>query len=448
MFPRPRLFTIWAAYIDAISIASNLYTGHGFAAGGPQTGVAIGFMGIGLSFAYPGEPAFFGFGGYALAAFVGAEEIEIYPPNQEPIISDENPLNESINVPLSLSELSFRIEDPDDDHMSYWVTTNPDIGSGEGHLKNNGIYSIPISGLENDKLYTWTVRVSDSKSTVSNEFNFYTPCEKPIISAPEPENNSEFVDINLSKLTFSLNDYQGDKMDYTVETSPNIGSGSGNRVDNGTYSVEINKMEYYTEYHWFVNATDGENWANEIFTYKTRPKGIIIFNPTDDSTIRERYPTTPMGNSKTISIRNYGGEDWTYQGLIKFDLSSLPTDIDIISASLNCYYLKYKDNNPSGNTFNLYRLISDWDENTVTWNTQPSCESQPTSFVIAPSSPGVWLEWDVKSDIEDFINGNEDNFGWKISDDTYWPGVNIPITRLCSKEYESNIPYLEILYNE
>ena len=64
IFPRPRLITLWSAYSSAISIATNLYTGHGFVASGGQTGIALGFWGIGLSFAIPGEPAFFGFGGF------------------------------------------------------------------------------------------------------------------------------------------------------------------------------------------------------------------------------------------------------------------------------------------------------------------------------------------------------------------------------------------------
>ena len=63
-----------------------------------------------------------------------------------------------------------------------------------------------------------------------------------------------------------------------------------------------------------------------------------------------------------------------------------------------------------------------------------------------PCYPGVWIEWNVKSDVEDFIRGHKDNYGWKISDDTLWPWGNIPITRLNSKEYGSNITYLEIKF--
>ena len=198
-----------------------------------------------------------------------------------------------------------------------------------------------------------------------------------------------------------------------------------------------------------ISAVNTRNeLANVIDYIKNHSSNIEIFYPTDDALIRENDPDKPQGHNIHVNVRNHGGGDWTYQGLIKFDLSSIPSGTNIISASLNCYYNKYWDNNPSGNIFNLYRITSDWEEGNVTWNTQPSCISQPSCFVIMPSSPGVWLEWNVTSDVKDFISGIEDNFGWKISDDTYWPGVNIPLTRLCSKEYEDNIPYLEVEIEE
>jgi len=179
IFPRPRLLALWSSFSSAFSTAANLYTGHGFAASGSQTGIALGFWGIGLSFAIPGEPATFGFGGYALLALVRADDIETYPLNQKPVISDENPSNDKRDVPVSLSELSFRISDPDGDRMSYWVTTDPDIGSGEGHLKDDGVYSVDVSGLEYDKSYSWTVRVSDGKDSVEKQFGFITEMGPP-----------------------------------------------------------------------------------------------------------------------------------------------------------------------------------------------------------------------------------------------------------------------------
>jgi hypothetical protein len=179
MLPRPRFVNFWAAYGGGMISAANLLTGNGFAAFGPQFGMTIGFMGVGLSLGVPGEPAYFGFGGYALLAMVGADKVEIYPPNIEPVISEENPVNGERGVSLSLSELSFSISDPDGDRMSYWVTTDPDIGSGDGYLKKDGRYSVPVSGLYPDKSYSWTVVVSDGESVVEKSFGFLTEAGPP-----------------------------------------------------------------------------------------------------------------------------------------------------------------------------------------------------------------------------------------------------------------------------
>ena len=168
----------------------------------------------------------------------------------------------------------------------------------------------------------------------------------------------------------------------------------------------------------------------------------VIFNPTDDATILQPNPNE---TNTGLKLRNRGSGGFTWQGLIKFDISTIPTNAEIISATLNCFYRTFDDNNPKDHVINLYRITSDWMEETVTWNTQPTCVFQPTSYIIMPISPGVWLQWDVKSDIEYFVKGLEDNFGWKISDDTLWPPwPDIPITRLNYKEYEIDIPYIEI----
>ena len=52
--------------------------------------------------------------------------------------------------------------------------------------------------------------------------------------------------------------------------------------------------------------------------------------------------------------------------------------------------------------------------------------------------------WDVSSDVQDFVDETETNYGWKITDENYWGSVNIPVTSFHSKEYGSFIPYLEI----
>ncbi len=175
---------------------------------------------------------------------------------------------------------------------------------------------------------------------------------------------------------------------------------------------------------------------------------IGIFNSTDDAWILKSNPDGNTGDYDFISVRNAygaGGVDiFQNDGLVKFNISSLPSGVEIISATLNLYYYDWWDTNPAGRDLNLYRVTSDWDEDNVTWNTQPSNASEPTSYATVPDTIGVWMEWNVTDDVQAFVNGTTTNYGWKITDEEYWGAGNVPSTHLRTKEYGDYIPCLEI----
>ena len=174
----------------------------------------------------------------------------------------------------------------------------------------------------------------------------------------------------------------------------------------------------------------------------------VVLYPTDDSTINAGNPDNHYGSFTDTTVRNAygagGSDNWEMDSLIKFDISSLPSDTIIRFATLKLYYYSWDDNNPAGHQLKLYRAISNWNEGTVTWNNQPSWASQYTNYSTVPSSASIWMEWNVTSDVQKFINGNYNNYGWKITDEYYWGNSNIPRCLFYSKEYGSYIPYLEI----
>jgi hypothetical protein len=277
MAPIPRLFVGWKTP-SGITSCGGLRSGTGFIASGEQQGLALGFWGIGFSIFLPPVMAY-GMFGYALFAKVSAEEMEYWPPNNPPEITQTDPANGQQMVPTTLIELRFEINDIDNDLMSYNVTTEPNIGSGSGGLKPNGIYSIPISGLESLTKYSWYIQLTDGKDTVNKICSFETEPTAPIISNPSPEDGERDVPMDLPQLQFMLKDYQGDTMEYNVETSPDIGSKHEANVHDGTYTVPISSMTYGATYRWFVNVTDGNHWTRKIFTYETGYPSQ--FNPFD-----------------------------------------------------------------------------------------------------------------------------------------------------------------------
>jgi predicted glutamine amidotransferase len=104
----------------------------------------------------------------------GAAEYVPPPGPQAPTVADPSPLNGEIDVPVTLSQLSFTLVDFQSDLMSYTVTTSPNIGSGSGTNVGNGRYSVAISNLEYGKTYTWQVDVTDGANWAHETFTFAT----------------------------------------------------------------------------------------------------------------------------------------------------------------------------------------------------------------------------------------------------------------------------------
>jgi hypothetical protein len=439
MAPIPRLFVGWKTALGVTS-CGGLLSGTGFYAVGPQQGFALGFWGIGFSIFLPPVMAY-GMFGYALFAKATAEYMEYYPPNNPPEITQTDPANGEQMVSIATTELRFDINDPDNDLMSYNVTTDPDIGSGSGGLKPSGTYSIPVSGLQDLTTYTWHVKVTDGKDTTEKTITFTTEAIAPIVSNPLPKDNALFVPIETSNLSFDLKDYQGDLMDWTVETQPDIGSGGAIGIGDGRYTIIISGLDYFTSYTWFVNVTDGEHWMKKTYIFRTISENTLVLEPIDDTAIMENHPNDNCGTSEEIALRSLSGWEWDL--LFKFDLSVIPSNVTIQDASLQAYYYKNWDGNPGGHHVNLYRISSNWNEDTVTWATQPSYVTELSSFALIPSTIEKWILWDATDDVMMFYNSGTPNYGWRMVDIS---GGN-QCSYLRSKEYSAYHPVLIIGYD-
>jgi hypothetical protein len=299
--PRPHGVIFWKGIqgLDyTITTVGGINSGEGFIAYGNQNGMAIGFEGIGLTYGTP-LGTIYGFTGYAFYTSVTADDIEFYPPNNKPEILNPNPSNNQVNIPITLSELNFQILDDDNDLMSYSVTTEPYIGSGSKNNVGNGIYNILVDGLQSSSTYSWTVTVTDGKDTTTKIFSFKTIMERPVVTNPKPSNGSSAT-TDLSELSCTLTDAQGDKMDYTIQTSPNIGSSYATDVRDVTYSLQISKLNENIWYYWYVNVTDGEHWTKEIFRFYAGGKliGYWSFDEGNGDTV---YDSSGNGNNGMVN---------------------------------------------------------------------------------------------------------------------------------------------------
>lgn len=123
----------------------------------------------------------------------------------------------------------------------------------------------------------------------------------------------------------------------------------------------------------------------------------------------------------------FASYSWTCQGvhcigktLMSIDLSQIPANVTILSASLSlfadpeCTYLGWYGQ-PTVGTFNagvIKRVTGAWDEATVTWNNHPGATN--VNRVVLPTSSTVVQDYpnlDITGIIQDLYNDAANNFG-------------------------------------
>jgi len=170
----------------------------------------------------------------------------------------------------------------------------------------------------------------------------------PIVSGENPSNTSTGVSISLSELSVSITDSDGDLLNYTIETSPYIGSvdnsSTGNHTSGETGGIKTcntSGLEHDNTYTWYVNVTDGTDWTNESFWFDVETSTPVLeinstFNETADSASIGAY--TIEGN------------------MINFSLVKDPADEPVDEYF---YWTNFKVKNVSGKTITFRILNAD-----------------------------------------------------------------------------------------
>lgn len=97
-----------------------------------------------------------------------------------------------------------------------------------------------------------------------------------------------------------------------------------------------------------------------------------------------------------------------YRGLLRFDL---PTAVDLILLAAKLRLYQSQRYEPSARlVLDLYGLTGPWQEQTVTWATQPGRDPNPSSSLTAPTTPG-WMEFSATPLVRAWLHEGRPNFG-------------------------------------
>lgn len=168
---------------------------------------------------------------------------------------------------------------------------------------------------------------------------------------------------------------------------------------------------------------------------------LVLYDP-DDTFITDEDSVVNNGASVDLLIGDLGtGEH--FRSLLKFDIGSIPADATINSAVLSLYC--YAQESETDYTAFVHRALVEWFEGVMDWDDPGDTDgsnwyerngnNQATEdWVGGYDSGGVsgddWdatetdeaevvdvgerVEWDLAADVQDFLDGVEDNHGWFI----------------------------------
>lgn len=183
-----------------------------------------------------------------------------------------------------------------------------------------------------------------------------------------------------------------------------------------------------------------------------------------DAMIASVHSNQNYGADDTLYLGGIDNSTHTYRNLISFDVSSIASDQTVESATLSLYCF----NAHSDTSFNygVYQVTGhDWGEGNggdpagageCSWNHYASPSTWTTAggdiaanpeSTKAISAANTWVNWDIKDLVQDWVDGDKDNYGVLLKIDSTW-GSTDSRKRLRSNEWDTATarPMLTVTY--
>ncbi len=182
-----------------------------------------------------------------------------------------------------------------------------------------------------------------------------------------------------------------------------------------------------------------------VLSILTRHVGT--FSASADATIMMGYPDKNFGSEKDMYIGYQITPTINAQtmlSLIKFNLSALPKNTQILNATVQIYIRGSYDYENTIRKVVAYRASADWVENKVTWNNRPTY-SETAGTLNSNSSIQGWASMDITKLVRGWISGSTPNYGLVFSA----PDSNstVPSFRIISTRESQYAARLVLIYS-
>ena len=140
-------------------------------------------------------------------------------------------------------------------------------------------------------------------------------------------------------------------------------------------------------------------------------------------------PLSNNGFSDNFEITSYDKPPYNMRGWIHFNTSSVSSDAWIISATfrLRLWHRTTVDTtqnmgDSAGRVYGVYELIQPWAWRGANWSNQPNYTDLHHATAVVPDEQGgwygpfVWMDWDVKDIMNDWLTNSSGNYGLVVKD--------------------------------
>lgn len=170
----------------------------------------------------------------------------------------------------------------------------------------------------------------------------------------------------------------------------------------------------------------------------------VVEIPADaDSYIASKKPNENFGNAALYvgyHLNDFGAE----RSLLHFDVSGIPENATILEASMRLYLSFATQSDTDDMRIIARRLESAWDENFVTWDTEPTWGNVRAEAFVGPQDG--WYEWDLTGIVSGWVNDRIINNGVELIGDER---VQQRERAFNARETQSNLyPRLIVRYTE
>ena len=143
---------------------------------------------------------------------------------------------------------------------------------------------------------------------------------------------------------------------------------------------------------------------------------VTDLSVSQDAYVQSQYPASNQ-NSIVLGVKKdaYGNINNTF---VKFNIGGIPNNSDVQNAYIKLYGNAY-DLDGSGLWIGAQRVTGSWSESSITWNNQPgvSSSSAPSTWINNQNNV-AWMNMDVTSLVEDWIEDGDSNYGIRLATNT------------------------------